>query len=87
MFWGAAVAGITMFLIGGFDKLLIERPDDATQFGAVTVLWTFLFTLFYSLTWFMVPFMYPTEIFPVSVRAFGNGFGVAGYVSPHDIIH
>jgi hypothetical protein len=28
----------------------------------------------------MVPFIYPTEIFPVSVRAFGNGFGVAGYL-------
>jgi hypothetical protein len=29
----------------------------------------------------MVPFVYPTEIFPVSVRAFGNKFGVAGYAN------
>jgi MFS family permease len=53
MFVGAAGLGVTMFLIGGFDRLLISRPDQAAQYGAVSVLWTFLYTLIYSSTWLM----------------------------------
>ncbi|OQD75725.1 hypothetical protein PENDEC_c006G04528 [Penicillium decumbens] len=79
LFVGAACIAVTMFLAGGFDRLLVDRPKEASVYGAVSVLWIFLYTLFYSATWLMVPFVYPTEIFPVAHRAFGNGFGVAGW--------
>lgn len=53
MLIGAAFLAITMFLTGGFDRLLVERPKDASAYGAVSVLWIFLYTLFYSSTWLM----------------------------------
>jgi MFS family permease len=53
MFVGAAALAVTLFLAGGFDKLLVERPSQASAYGAVSVLWIFLYTLFYSSTWLM----------------------------------
>jgi MFS family permease len=53
MFVGAAGIAVTMFLAGGFDKLLVDRPSQASEYGAVSVLWIFLYTLIYSSTWLM----------------------------------
>lgn len=53
LFVGAACIAVTMFLAGGFDRLLVDRPKEASVYGAVSVLWIFLYTLFYSATWLM----------------------------------
>jgi len=53
MFWGAAGLGVTMFLTGGFDRLLVNDPSRADAYGGVSVLWIFLYTLIYSSTWLM----------------------------------
>lgn len=53
MFVGAFGLAVTMFLTGGFDRLIIDRPEQAGQFGGASVLWVFLYTLIYSSTWLM----------------------------------
>ena len=53
LFFGAACLGVTMMLTGGFDRLLITNPDKQAQYGGVSVLWIFLYTLIYSSTWLM----------------------------------
>ncbi len=53
MFYGAAGLGTAMFLTGGFDRLLVDRPDQTAKYGGVSVLWIFLYTLIYSSTWLM----------------------------------
>ena len=39
----------------------------------------FLFNLIYAATWGTVAFLIPTEIFPSTMRAQGNGFGITGW--------
>lgn len=39
----------------------------------------FLYVVVFSSSWLMIPFIYPTEIFPTWLRAKGNAFGVAGW--------
>ena len=53
MFVGAAGLGVAMMLTGGFDRLLINKPGQAAQYGGASVLWIFLYTLMYSSTWLM----------------------------------
>lgn len=59
LFWGAVVQGIAMFLLGGFTRLAINRPDQAAQFGAAAAAMTFLFTSTFGATWLTVPWLYP----------------------------
>lgn len=61
MFVGAVCLGVTMFLTGGFDRLLITRPAQAERYGAVSVMWIFLYTLFYSSTWLMYVYEFVAE--------------------------
>lgn len=39
----------------------------------------FLYVVVFSSSWLMIPFIYPTEIFPTWLRAKGNAFGAAGW--------
>lgn len=39
----------------------------------------FLYVVVFSSSWLMIPFIYPTEVFPTWLRAKGNAFGVAGW--------
>jgi hypothetical protein len=39
----------------------------------------YLFTAVFGATWLTVPWLYPAEIFPLSVRAKGNAWGVIGW--------
>ena len=37
--------------------------------------------MFFQITWLVVPWVYPTEIFPLAIRAKGNAFGIIGTLS------
>ncbi|TKA28869.1 hypothetical protein B0A50_03280 [Salinomyces thailandicus] len=54
-------------------------PSLASNIAPAAVTMLFLFNLFYAATWGTVAFLLPTEIFPSSMRAQGNGFGITGW--------
>lgn len=78
LYWGAIGQGIAMFLAGGFSRLQIQHPDNKS-YGAAAASFVFIFTSVFGATWLAVPWLYPTEIFPLKVRAQGNAFGVVGW--------
>lgn len=84
LYWGSVVQGIAMFLAGAFIKLgqdATARGDDqqAGRYGIAATSMVFLFTETFGATWLTVPWLYPAEIFPLSVRAKGNAWGVFGW--------
>jgi hypothetical protein len=70
-----------MFLAGGFSKLATEHSGTAlgTRYGSSAAFFVFLYTAVFGATWLTVPWLYPTEIFPLSIRACGNAWGVVGW--------
>lgn len=78
LFWGAIGQGISMFLAGGFSKLQQKNPKNSS-YGAAAASFVFIYTSIFGATWLAVPWLYPTEIFPLKVRAQGNAFGVVGW--------
>lgn len=79
LYWGAATLSIILFIIGGLFRGSIDHPDNAKAYGAAATAFVFLYLLVFSSSWLMIPFIYPTEIFPTWLRAKGNAFGVAGW--------
>ncbi|KAH7397851.1 major facilitator superfamily transporter sugar [Cadophora sp. MPI-SDFR-AT-0126] len=56
-----------------------HNPSITSQVAPATVTMLFLFNLIYAATWGTVAFLIPTEIFPSTMRAQGNGFGITGW--------
>jgi len=79
LYWGAVGQGIAMILSGAFGRLLRDHPDKAAQYGAASAFWIFVYTAVFGATWLTIPWVYPTEIFPLEVRAKGNAWGVVGW--------
>ncbi|BFZ64125.1 hypothetical protein YB2330_005264 [Saitoella coloradoensis] len=79
LFWGAVVLAIIHFAIGGLSRAAINQPENAAALGTGAAACVFIYLFFFSSTWLMIPFIYPTEIFPTHLRAKGNAFGVAGW--------
>ncbi|KAI0727511.1 general substrate transporter [Fomitopsis betulina] len=79
LWWGAVVQGISLFLAGGFSKLLRENPAKSSQYGGAAAFFVFLYTATFGATWLTIPWVYPTETFPLYVRAKGNAWGVVGW--------
>ena len=79
LYWGAITLSIILFIIGGLFRGALNNPDKASQYGAAATAFVFLYLLVFSSSWLMIPFIYPTEIFPTWLRAKGNAFGVAGW--------
>ncbi|KAK9476209.1 sugar transporter STL1 [Lipomyces japonicus] len=78
LYWGAVGQAISMFLAGGFSRLQIDHLDNPS-YGAAAASFVFIYTSIFGATWLVVPWLYPTEIFPLEVRARGNAFGVVGW--------
>lgn len=79
LWWGAVVQGASLFLAGGFSKLLRENPAKSSQYGGAAAFFVFLYTATFGATWLTIPWVYPTETFPLYVRAKGNAWGVVGW--------
>jgi len=79
LWWGAVGQGIAMFLAGGFGRLLKTHPDLRAQFGGASAFFIFLYTAVFGATWLTIPWVYPTETFPLEVRAKGMAWGVVGW--------
>lgn len=59
-------------------KQVVGSPE-AQAWGAASAFFVFFFTGIFASTWLDVPFTYPTETFPLEVRARGNAFGTVGW--------
>lgn len=79
LWWGAVAQGISLILAGAFSRLLKDHPDKASQYGGAAALFVFMYTAVFGATWLTIPWVYPTETFPLEVRAKGNAFGVFGW--------
>ncbi|RPD77302.1 general substrate transporter [Lentinus tigrinus ALCF2SS1-7] len=79
LWWGAVGQGISLILAGAFARLLKDHPDKAAQYGGAAAFFVFLYTFIFGATWLTIPWVYPTETFPLEVRAKGNAFGVFGW--------
>ncbi|KAF5865572.1 hypothetical protein ETB97_003416 [Aspergillus alliaceus] len=84
LYWGSAGQAIAMFLAGGFSYLCKQAnaagdASKASSYGAAAASMVFIFTFIFGATWLTVPWLYPAEIFPLSVRAKGNAWGVVGW--------
>jgi len=51
----------------------------ASQYGGAAAFFIFLYTAVFGATWLTIPWVYPTETFPLQVRAKGNAWGVVGW--------
>lgn len=80
LYWGAIGQAIALFLAGGLSKLAKDSTGStATQSGNAAVAMVFLFTMIFGATWLTVPWLYPAEIFPLTMRTKGNAWGVVGW--------
>lgn len=77
LYWGAVGQGISMILAAAFSKLTVEKNNSA--YGAASASFVIIYTFIFGATWLTVPWVYPTEIWPVQVRAKGNAWGVFGW--------
>lgn len=79
LYWGAVTLSIILFTIGGLNRAAMDHPELQARYGTAAAAMVFLYVLIFSSSWLMIPFIYPTEIFPTWLRAKGNAFGVAGW--------
>lgn len=79
LYWGAVTLSVILFAIGALNRGAIDHPAKKEQYGTAAAAMVFVYVLIFSSSWLMIPFIYPTEIFPTWLRAKGNSFGVAGW--------
>ncbi|KIK66531.1 hypothetical protein GYMLUDRAFT_257775 [Collybiopsis luxurians FD-317 M1] len=79
LWWGAVGQGMALILAGAFARLLKDHPEKAAQYGGAAAFFVFLYTAIFGGTWLAIPWVYPTEIYPLEVRAKGNAWGVVGW--------
>ena len=79
LYFGFFVQGAVLFLAGGLSRLGELHPANAGAYGAAAAAMVFIYTFFFAQTVLMIAFIYPTEIWPQEIRAFGNSYGVFGW--------
>ena len=79
LWWGAVGQGVSLILAGAFARLLKDHPEKASTYGGAAAAFVFVYTFVFGATWLTIPWVYPTETFPLEVRAKGNAFGVVGW--------
>ncbi|KAH6903866.1 hexose carrier protein [Coprinopsis sp. MPI-PUGE-AT-0042] len=81
MMWGAAGQCVCYILISVLlskaDGLVNSDPDAGSRYGAGATAFFFLYYLFFGVCWQGVPWLYPTEINSLSMRAKGAGLATA----------
>lgn len=79
LYWGAVALSVVLFSIGALNRAAVDHPESKERYGTAAAAMVFVYVLIFSSSWLMIPFIYPTEIFPTWLRAKGNAFGVAGW--------
>ncbi|OCF78294.1 hypothetical protein I204_00232 [Kwoniella mangroviensis CBS 8886] len=80
LYWGAIIMAICLALctVGARYAIRTEGKEQAA-WGAVVAAFTFIYTSTFGASWLTVPWLYPTEIFPLFVRAKGGAVSVVGW--------
>ncbi|KAL2069461.1 hypothetical protein VTL71DRAFT_14140 [Oculimacula yallundae] len=79
LFFGFFIQGAALFLSAGLGRLGELNPNNSGAYGAAAAAMVFIYTFFFAQTVLMIAFIYPTEIWPQEIRAFGNSYGVFGW--------
>ncbi|KAI9874336.1 MAG: hypothetical protein M1830_009855, partial [Pleopsidium flavum] len=79
LYFGFFIQGAVLFLSAGLSRLGQLHPDNAGAYGAAAAAMVFIYTFVFAQTVLMIAFIYPTEIWPQEIRAFGNSYGVFGW--------
>ncbi|EST08802.1 General substrate transporter [Kalmanozyma brasiliensis GHG001] len=94
LYWGNIVMGICLFIAGVAAKYSLQygaesaTPDLALakRWGAALAAMVFLYTATFGATWLSVPWLYPTEVFPLFIRAKGGSWSVFGWSIGNGIV-
>ncbi|KAI9728317.1 MAG: hypothetical protein M1834_007721 [Cirrosporium novae-zelandiae] len=79
MIWGAVLMAIELLIAGILDKYASQDGPNQRSYGAGVASMVFLYTSTFGATWLTTPWLYPTEIFPLNVRAKGGAWSVVGW--------
>lgn len=77
-FWGLSAMAVCMFLAGGLSRAQQLHPDNKS-WGAAATAFVFMYTSVFGASLLMTPWILPSEIFPLKLRAAGNAAGVVGW--------
>ncbi|KAG8533739.1 uncharacterized protein KY384_001480 [Bacidia gigantensis] len=86
MVWGAVGMALILLVAGILDKYAQIKGPNQRAYGAGVATFTFLYTATFGATWLTTPWLYPTEIFPLNVRAKGGAWSVVGWSIGNGII-
>lgn len=94
LYWGNIVMGISLLLAGAAAKYALQygagsATEDlalAKRWGAALATMVFLYTATFGATWLSVPWLYPTEVFPLFIRAKGGSWSVFGWSIGNGIV-
>ena len=86
MVWGAAAMALILLIAGILDKFAQVKGPNQRSYGAGVATMTFLYTATFGATWLTTPWLYPTEIFPLNVRAKGGAWSVVGWSIGNGVI-
>ena len=67
---GSVGAGIAMFYLGAYSKLSHSFDGNATKDGGayVAIVFIFIYTVFYAMSWNGIPWIFCAEVYPTAVR-------------------
>ncbi|KAF2092370.1 MFS monosaccharide transporter [Rhizodiscina lignyota] len=74
---GSVGQSISFFILGALSKVAADK--HSSSIGAAAGSFVFVYDFVFATTWLVVPWVYPTEIFPLAIRAKGNAFGIVGW--------
>lgn len=86
MVWGAVAMALILLIAGILDKFAQVKGPNQRSYGAGVAAMTFLYTATFGATWLTTPWLYPTEIFPLNVRAKGGAWSVVGWSIGNGIV-
>ena len=84
--WGAVAMALILLIAGILDKYANAKGPNQKAFGAAVAAFTFLYTATFGASWLTVPWLYPTEAFPLNVRAKGGAWSVVGWSIGNGVI-
>ena len=86
MVWGSVAMALILLVAGILDKFAQVKGPNQHAYGAGVATFTFLYTATFGATWLTTPWLYPTEIFPLNVRAKGGAWSVVGWSIGNGVI-
>jgi hypothetical protein len=86
MVWGTVGMASALLIAGILDKYAAQNGLHQKAYRAGVATMTFLYTATFGATWLTTPWLYPTEIFPLNVRAKGGAWSVVGWSIDNGIV-